>query len=129
VFFYHSAVGGCCDCGDADAWDSKGFCSCHGKKTENPVQFIPRDIVQVSVVIFDTIVENLLKYAQYVAGLYDLDAHRRVRPGEEDVCNLVLVYDEFQTPDKFAVLLRHAEPPLTSTYYAIVVVCCMLHVV
>lgn len=28
--FYHAQAGGCCDCGDADAWDPKGFCSKHG---------------------------------------------------------------------------------------------------
>eukprot|EP00804_Cyclotella_cryptica_P026552 CCRYP_015394-RC/>CCRYP_015394-RC protein AED:0.06 eAED:0.06 QI:168/1/1/1/0.85/0.76/21/3141/1947 len=30
VAFYHAQAGGCCDCGDADAWDPKGFCSKHG---------------------------------------------------------------------------------------------------
>lgn len=31
VFFYHvvNEGGGCCDCGDAGAWDPKGFCSRH----------------------------------------------------------------------------------------------------
>lgn len=30
VAFYHAQAGGCCDCGDADAWDPAGFCSNHG---------------------------------------------------------------------------------------------------
>jgi hypothetical protein len=30
VAFYHAQAGGCCDCGDPDAWDPAGFCSKHG---------------------------------------------------------------------------------------------------
>ena len=32
--FYHAQAGGCCDCGDPDAWDPAGFCSKHGPSTE-----------------------------------------------------------------------------------------------
>jgi hypothetical protein len=31
VMFYHALAGGCCDCGDPDAWDPRGFCSRHGE--------------------------------------------------------------------------------------------------
>jgi hypothetical protein len=30
VAFYHAQAGGCCDCGDPDAWDPNGFCDLHG---------------------------------------------------------------------------------------------------
>ncbi|KAG7367370.1 zinc-finger domain containing protein [Nitzschia inconspicua] len=30
VAFYHAQAGGCCDCGDPDAWDPTGFCPHHG---------------------------------------------------------------------------------------------------
>jgi len=30
VAFYHAQAGGCCDCGDPDAWDPRGFCDIHG---------------------------------------------------------------------------------------------------
>jgi len=30
VAFYHAQAGGCCDCGDPDAWDPEGFCPHHG---------------------------------------------------------------------------------------------------
>ena len=33
VAFFHAQEGGCCDCGDPDAWDPKGFCSNHGPPT------------------------------------------------------------------------------------------------
>ena len=32
VAFYHAQAGGCCDCGDPQAWDPKGFCPHHGKE-------------------------------------------------------------------------------------------------
>jgi len=39
VAFYHAQAGGCCDCGDPDAWDPAGFCPHHGppprKKNKN----------------------------------------------------------------------------------------------
>jgi len=34
VAFYHAQAGGCCDCGDPDAWDEAGFCANHGPLTE-----------------------------------------------------------------------------------------------
>jgi len=34
VAFYHAQAGGCCDCGDKDAWDPKGFCPLHGREDE-----------------------------------------------------------------------------------------------
>jgi len=38
--FYHAQAGGCCDCGDGDAWDPRGFCSRHGN-TSNGTTGIP----------------------------------------------------------------------------------------
>lgn len=29
VFFYYTHNGGCCDCGDTEAWDPSGFCTNH----------------------------------------------------------------------------------------------------
>ena len=29
VFFYYTQSGGCCDCGDQEAWEQKGFCTEH----------------------------------------------------------------------------------------------------
>ena len=42
VAFYHAQAGGCCDCGDPDAWDPAGFCNKHGPFPEaaNTVQCI-----------------------------------------------------------------------------------------
>lgn len=29
VFFYYTQSGGCCDCGDTEAWAPEGFCTRH----------------------------------------------------------------------------------------------------
>ena len=28
-YMHRTSAGGCCDCGDIEAWDSKGFCKNH----------------------------------------------------------------------------------------------------
>jgi len=39
VAFYHAQAGGCCDCGDPDAWDPAGFCPHHGPNVQcTPVE-------------------------------------------------------------------------------------------
>ena len=44
--FYHAQAGGCCDCGDPDAWDPAGFCSKHGPSVEagdGSIDILPDD--------------------------------------------------------------------------------------
>jgi len=50
--------------------------------------YIPRDIVQVSGVVFDEIAEGLYKYANYVSSLYDLEKPRRNRDNDDRYCIL-----------------------------------------
>ncbi|CAM9782916.1 unnamed protein product, partial [Choristocarpus tenellus] len=42
VYFYHAQAGGCCDCGDPDAWDPSGFCHKHGLDNRNPLHDLPQ---------------------------------------------------------------------------------------
>ena len=37
----HTQAGGCCDCGDEDAWDAGGFCHRHGQQGDNPLVHFP----------------------------------------------------------------------------------------
>lgn len=53
--------------------------------------------------IFDEIAESLLAYAQYIASLYDLEKPRRSR---EELCTVVLCYDEYHSADEFTALFR-----------------------
>lgn len=38
-------AGGCCDCGDPDAWDYHGFCHKHGLDNRDPLQDLPQGMV------------------------------------------------------------------------------------
>lgn len=119
VYFYHSTSGGCCDCGDAEAWNSKGFCDKHGHGTHDPMSYIPREIGKVSVLVFDTIAESLLDYANYISTLYEVLAPRRER--ENDPCTMILVLDEYHTADEFSALLRLSENPMSCKSYVLYV--------
>ncbi|CAN0548141.1 unnamed protein product, partial [Laminaria digitata] len=41
VWCHPGQAGGCCDCGDPDAWDSRGFCGRHGLDNRDPLQELP----------------------------------------------------------------------------------------
>lgn len=44
VAFYHAQAGGCCDCGDPDAWDPCGFCDLHGHNSDSAKPLLGKDI-------------------------------------------------------------------------------------
>lgn len=64
VYFYHSAAGGCCDCGDADAWCPDGFCTRHGKRADDPVKYIPVPMQLQSKEIFTAITNGFEDFCQ-----------------------------------------------------------------
>ena len=71
VFFYHAVAGGCCDCGDADAWDPKGFCRRHGcQDCRDPLQDAPRDLVQPTAIVIDEAVRAILLSCADSVGAY-----------------------------------------------------------
>jgi len=58
VAFYHAQAGGCCDCGDPQAWDSEGFCPMHGKEINVELELEMQERVKGVV---DGCVEFLIK--------------------------------------------------------------------
>ena len=67
VYFYHSQAGGCCDCGDEDAWKRSGTCTRHGCITEDPLSTVPTPIIDAGLVLLplliDRIVTTMTEYA------------------------------------------------------------------
>lgn len=63
VAFYHAQAGGCCDCGDPDAWDPKGFCPLHGKDLkivlEKDLECRVRGVVDYCVEFLNGFSENV----------------------------------------------------------------------
>ena len=46
---FRAGAGGCCDCGDAEAWDPAGFCKRHsGPAVEDPIPTLPADLRAVA---------------------------------------------------------------------------------
>lgn len=64
VYFYHAQAGGCCDCGDADAWSPDGFCSVHGKVDPDPTRHLDKTLVSNTRIVFATVVSTLLRSLQ-----------------------------------------------------------------
>mmetsp|Transcript_12443 Transcript_12443/g.23345 ORF Transcript_12443/g.23345 Transcript_12443/m.23345 type:complete len:2568 (-) Transcript_12443:2177-9880(-) len=60
VAFYHAQAGGCCDCGDPDAWDPKGFCPLHGKDVAIPLD----KSLELRV---EAVIESCVKYLNQFA--------------------------------------------------------------
>jgi hypothetical protein len=47
VYFHRTRAGGCCDCGDPEAWNPKGFCSKHGYR-ETAEQRLPQAVEAIA---------------------------------------------------------------------------------
>jgi len=66
VAFYHAQAGGCCDCGDPDAWDPAGFCPHHGvtaaKESLSP--YTVRIVEIVVTTVAQWLVESLCQQTQ-----------------------------------------------------------------
>ena len=75
IFFYHSNTGGCCDCGDVDAWDKNGFCVKHTVKSdryEDPLSQVPRDILDVTVPLMTDIIRSIVSFAHEYKATYSV---------------------------------------------------------
>ena len=62
VYFYHSNSGGCCDCGDSQAWDKKGFCKKHGRIDVDPLSTFPSDITARANNIVDVVLAAIFEF-------------------------------------------------------------------
>jgi|TARA_B100000780_G_C21010835_1_gene404784 hypothetical protein len=75
-FKYHrSGGGGVCDCGDAEAWNPKGFCKHHsggivqeGEEKEDPFEGVPQNVVDALNQFFPNVMKEIVKH---VDRLYD----------------------------------------------------------
>ena len=63
VYFYHAQAGGCCDCGDPDAWAPEGFCSVHGKHVADPLASLEPTMVARARVVLRQVAASLVAAA------------------------------------------------------------------
>ncbi|OQR81787.1 hypothetical protein THRCLA_11410 [Thraustotheca clavata] len=61
VSFQRTSAGGCCDCGDAEAWDKKGFCSKHPGRDHDASKTkemdLPKGIKEIAAPLINTVVQ------------------------------------------------------------------------
>ncbi len=118
VFFYHSLSGGCCDCGDPEAWDENGFCKDHGIGDDtDPLASLSATVVSSGQLMISTIVSTLKELASEVRLSYTIDALngesskiRQQRDKEENPSALIFYNSEIHTPEEFQRLIFLAVP-------------------
>ncbi|KAH9261791.1 hypothetical protein BASA81_000447 [Batrachochytrium salamandrivorans] len=69
VFFYQvsTSSGGCCDCGDEEAWDPKGFCPHHGSSSSSNA--LDAQSKPLLLLMFDFITRWMLKSCKVLSRL------------------------------------------------------------
>ncbi|CAB1102462.1 unnamed protein product [Ectocarpus sp. CCAP 1310/34] len=72
VYFYHAQAGGCCDCGDPDAWDYRGFCPHHGLDNGDPLQELPQGLITAGSAVMAAVQTFLLETSKAVMQSFDL---------------------------------------------------------
>jgi hypothetical protein len=74
VKYHRTTAGGCCDCGDSEAWAEEGTCSRHGSKAEtsDPAEALPRNIREVLQAVFTAMLCFLRETELEVAASYNL---------------------------------------------------------
>ncbi len=118
VYFYHSAAGGCCDCGDSDAWCADGFCSQHGKNHVDPTIYLPPDIVTRAYDLFCIILDSIIEYCNKV-GRYQSAFGLPIT----EEFSLVFYHDDFHNTTEFGSILNeiksHLDGSIEEDDYAI----------
>ena len=89
VFFYHSHAGGCCDCGDQEAWDPQGFCPLHGHETSSASSSMPDEVMLPAQRIIPALYAMVLEHINIYSPDHEdyLSAEDSCRLGKHDVCH------------------------------------------
>jgi hypothetical protein len=103
--------GGCCDCGDAEAWNSNGACPRHKDTTElnDPLSVVPPELQQGLQVVAKAAIEFMVNHlVQTVRGYHDWDSNVHVREHLRTRNRMVLQLhnDDIHTYDDVTSALR-----------------------
>lgn len=120
VFFYYTHSGGCCDCGDTEAWAPEGFCTRHkGAQDADPLSFLPPDLLANSRESIGEVMKLALdsvKEARFgsVINEDDLEVMRDKLGSEapDRRFSVIVHYNELQTSQEFATALNKAHPAI-----------------
>eukprot|EP00624_Nannochloropsis_granulata_P007695 evm.model.NODE_9035_length_8968_cov_20.147301.2 len=115
VYFYHTQAGGCCDCGDEDAWDRQGFCHRHGQDGDDPLSHLPPSFIAACRWVMARSVGFLKQAAEALQESFDLEhvedavwagEAASAGPGEEAEYYLTLHNDDVHSKREVADLLQ-----------------------
>ena len=67
VYFYHSQSGGCCDCGDPEAWLPIGYCPRHGCRHADADKLVDPAVSFAGELIFDFLANQIVDIASSYA--------------------------------------------------------------
>ncbi|TYZ62577.1 hypothetical protein PybrP1_003089 [[Pythium] brassicae (nom. inval.)] len=118
VFFYYTQSGGCCDCGDTEAWAPEGFCTSHkGAQDADPLRLLPPDILVHSRDCIGEVmrfVQRVLEEAR-VAYVIDERGVERIREKLADApadarYSVIVHYNEYLSSQEFTAALGLAHP-------------------
>ncbi|TMW57161.1 hypothetical protein Poli38472_003086 [Pythium oligandrum] len=121
VFFYYTHSGGCCDCGDPEAWAPEGFCTHHrGAQDVDPLLFYPPGLVidsRASLTEVLRLVLQTITEARSTAIIHNSDVERvratlAFEPPERRY-SVIVHYNELQSSQEFASGLTRALPAIS----------------
>ncbi|KAI8897884.1 hypothetical protein BC833DRAFT_620830 [Globomyces pollinis-pini] len=120
-FYYSSGMGGCCDCGDAEAWKVPGTCTIHCQTTEmsseNDSQPLSKELVEsirtTIVTVFEMIISTIDAIKPDFGQPFDIAAIRNSSSLDNDTeeareYGLVVWNDESHSFDEVIVTLAAA---------------------
>lgn len=125
VYFYHTQAGGggCCDCGDEDAWDKAGFCHRHGQDGDDPLGRLPRTFIASGRWLLQQTAAFLLEAVTAVLQSFDLDYVQHTPWGGSSQYYLLLQNDDVHTQREVTDILAqigHFPPQLAGLYANVV---------
>ncbi|CCI47549.1 unnamed protein product [Albugo candida] len=102
VFFYYTHSGGCCDCGDPEAWAPEGFCSEHkGAQDKDLSAGIPSAMIENARACLGIVVHTIVDII--------LDARRAAIIREEDISRARQTFAKESSEKRYTVLIYHNE--------------------
>jgi hypothetical protein len=131
VFFYYTHSGGCCDCGDTEAWAPEGFCLHHkGAQDVNPLSYLSPQLLQNSReslseilrFVFDTIMEA--RALSFIEEENVEQARQKLSASLPDArFSIIVHYNELQTSQEFASCLAKAHPAIAVCFNFLILFC------
>uniref|UniRef100_A0A7S2WKT4 E3 ubiquitin-protein ligase n=1 Tax=Mucochytrium quahogii TaxID=96639 RepID=A0A7S2WKT4_9STRA len=88
VTFHRTEPGGCCDCGDEEAWDPAGFCFAHGNHTDDMSggddSILPEGVYGQAKLIVDVIFSNITMSLEEIFRSYARSKSERLLTKADD---------------------------------------------